>query len=192
MSSAFFGTISGSAVANVVSTGSFTIPLMKKIGYRPVFAGAVEAVSSTGGQFMPPVALAAFAAAPIANAKPFATGFESMRLAAVAYLVPFFFVYSPVLIWKGSAEQIFLATLTATMGTIALGSGMIGYLLNRLNWGFRILLLVAGLGLIKPGLVTDIFGTLVLGGIYLYQRWEIRRSVCAGVTPDQLLSAKKK
>ncbi len=55
VSSAFFGTISGSAVANVVSTGSFTIPLMKKIGYRPVFAGAVEAVSSTGGQFMPPV-----------------------------------------------------------------------------------------------------------------------------------------
>ncbi|TFG38545.1 MAG: TRAP transporter fused permease subunit, partial [Syntrophobacterales bacterium] len=55
VSSAFFGTISGSAVANVVSTGSFTIPLMKKIGYRPVFAGAVESVASTGGQFMPPV-----------------------------------------------------------------------------------------------------------------------------------------
>jgi TRAP transporter 4TM/12TM fusion protein len=55
LSSAAFGTISGSAVANVVSTGSFTIPLMKKIGYRPVFAGAVESVASTGGQIMPPV-----------------------------------------------------------------------------------------------------------------------------------------
>jgi TRAP transporter 4TM/12TM fusion protein len=53
--SALFGSISGSAVANVVTTGSFTIPLMKNIGYRPHFAGAVEAVASTGGQMMPPV-----------------------------------------------------------------------------------------------------------------------------------------
>ena len=53
--SGFMGTISGSAVANVVTTGTFTIPLMKKIGYRPHFAGAVEAVASTGGQIMPPV-----------------------------------------------------------------------------------------------------------------------------------------
>lgn len=53
--SALFGSISGSAVANVVTTGAFTIPLMKSIGYRPHFAGAVEAVASTGGQIMPPV-----------------------------------------------------------------------------------------------------------------------------------------
>lgn len=55
LSSALMGTISGSAVGNVVTTGSFTIPLMKRIGYKPRFAAAVEAVSSTGGQIMPPV-----------------------------------------------------------------------------------------------------------------------------------------
>ncbi len=55
VSSALFGSISGSAVANVYGTGTFTIPLMKRIGYRPAFAGAVEAVASTGGQLMPPV-----------------------------------------------------------------------------------------------------------------------------------------
>jgi TRAP transporter 4TM/12TM fusion protein len=54
-SSCFFGSISGSAVANVYGTGSFTIPLMKKIGYPSYFAGAVEAVASTGGQIMPPI-----------------------------------------------------------------------------------------------------------------------------------------
>ncbi len=53
--SALFGTISGSSPANVYSTGIFTIPLMKKVGYSPAFAGAVEAVASTGGQIMPPV-----------------------------------------------------------------------------------------------------------------------------------------
>ena len=47
--------ISGSSVANVVGTGAFTIPMMKRIGFRPHHAGAIEAIASTGGQFMPPV-----------------------------------------------------------------------------------------------------------------------------------------
>lgn len=55
VSSALMGMVSGSAVANVVTTGAFTIPLMKRTGYKPHFAGAVEAVASTGGQIMPPV-----------------------------------------------------------------------------------------------------------------------------------------
>ena len=55
LSSALMGTISGSTSANVATTGTFTIPLMKKIGYRPSYAGAVEAAASTGGQIMPPV-----------------------------------------------------------------------------------------------------------------------------------------
>ncbi len=55
LSSALMGTISGSTSANVATTGSFTIPLMKKIGYKSHFAGAVEAAASTGGQIMPPV-----------------------------------------------------------------------------------------------------------------------------------------
>ena len=54
-SSALMGTISGSGVANVVTTGQFTIPLMKKFGYRSAFAGGVEATASMGGQLMPPV-----------------------------------------------------------------------------------------------------------------------------------------
>lgn len=55
ITSGMFGTISGSAVANVMTTGTFTIPLMMRLGYRPAFAGAVEAVASTGGQILPPI-----------------------------------------------------------------------------------------------------------------------------------------
>ncbi len=55
ISSALFGTVSGNSVANVVSTGSLTIPMMKDTGYKPHFAGAVEATASTGGQIMPPI-----------------------------------------------------------------------------------------------------------------------------------------
>jgi TRAP transporter 4TM/12TM fusion protein len=55
LTSALFGSISGSAAANVYATGSFTIPMMKRIGYKGETAGAIEAVASTGGQIMPPV-----------------------------------------------------------------------------------------------------------------------------------------
>ncbi len=55
IASALLGMIQGSAATNVATTGAFTIPLMKRVGYKPAFAGAVEAAASTGGQFMPPI-----------------------------------------------------------------------------------------------------------------------------------------
>ena len=55
VASAFFGSISGSSIANVIGTGTFTIPMMKKMKFEPEFAGAVEATASTGGQIMPPI-----------------------------------------------------------------------------------------------------------------------------------------
>lgn len=55
ISSALYGTVSGSTVANVYATGSFTIPMMKQTGYKPREAAAVEAISGVGGQIMPPI-----------------------------------------------------------------------------------------------------------------------------------------
>jgi len=87
IASAFFGTISGSCVANVVSTGAFTIPLMKRSGYRPAFAGAVEAVSSTGGQIMPPImGAAAFVLADIVGVS-YAKVCVAALLPAIMYYV---------------------------------------------------------------------------------------------------------
>ena len=90
IASAFFGTISGSCVANVVSTGVFTIPLMKRNGYRPRFAGAVEAVASTGGQIMPPImGAAAFVMSDITGT-PYASVCVAALLPAVLYYVYLF------------------------------------------------------------------------------------------------------
>jgi len=55
MASAFFGSISGSSISNVLTTGAITIPTMKRIGYPPHYAGAIEACASTGGVLMPPI-----------------------------------------------------------------------------------------------------------------------------------------
>jgi TRAP transporter 4TM/12TM fusion protein len=87
VSSAIMATVSGSAVANVVTTGSFTIPLMKRIGYRAAFAGAVEACASSGGQIMPPVmGAAAFIIAEFMNVP-----YLHVALAALVPAVLYFF-----------------------------------------------------------------------------------------------------
>lgn len=86
VASAFFGTISGSCVANVVSTGAFTIPLMKRNGYKSAFAGAVEAVSSTGGQIMPPImGAAAFVLADVTG-----IGYAEVCIAAILPAVMYY------------------------------------------------------------------------------------------------------
>src|SRR5918994_2412727 len=85
ISSALMGTISGSGVANVVTTGQFTIPLMKRFGYRPAFAGGVEATASMGGQIMPPVMGAvAFIMAETLNV-PYAEGVKAALIPAMLY-----------------------------------------------------------------------------------------------------------
>lgn len=87
LASAFFGTISGSTVANVATTGNFTIPLMKRLGYPPAFAGGVEAVASTGGQLMPPImGTAAFVMAELLGAN-YWTIVVAATLPALAFYV---------------------------------------------------------------------------------------------------------
>lgn len=91
VSSALFGSISGSAVANVYATGSFTIPLMKRIGYQPHFAGAVEAVASAGGQIMPPI----MGAGAFVMAALLGVPFNKIMVAAI---LPSLFYYGAVLL----------------------------------------------------------------------------------------------
>lgn len=91
IASSLFGTMSGSAVANVVTTGMFTIPLMKRTGYQPSFASAVEAVASTGGQIMPPVmGVAAFLMAEL-------LGIPYVKV-AIAAIIPALLFYMAVFV----------------------------------------------------------------------------------------------
>lgn len=90
ISSALFGTVSGNSVANVVSTGAFTIPLMRSVGYKPKFAAAVEATASSGGQIMPPIlGSAAFIMAELIGA-PYS---EIMLASIIPALLYFFAVF---------------------------------------------------------------------------------------------------
>jgi TRAP transporter 4TM/12TM fusion protein len=101
LSSGFMGMISGSGVANVLTVGQFTIPLMKRFGYTPVFAGAVEATASMGGQIMPPVMGAvAFIMAETLNL-PYA---EIVKAAVIPALLYYFTAFMMVHLEAGRAK----------------------------------------------------------------------------------------
>lgn len=85
IASALEGTVSGSSVANTVGSGSFTIPAMKKLGYRPEFAGAVEAAASTGGQIMPPIMGAAAFLMADSTGFPYSEVVKSAVIPAILY-----------------------------------------------------------------------------------------------------------
>ncbi|MGI9484073.1 MAG: TRAP transporter permease [Hyphomicrobiales bacterium] len=89
VASGFMGTVSGSAVANVVTTGSFTIPLMRNLGYRPKFAAAVEACASSGGQITPPI----MGAAAFIMAEFLITSYTSIIVAAA---IPAFLYFATI------------------------------------------------------------------------------------------------
>ena len=92
ITSAMMGTVSGSSVANTVGTGSFTIPMMKRLGYRPEFAAAVEASASTGGQLMPPVMGAAAFLMAESVGVPYTTVVKAAIIPALLYFAGIYIV----------------------------------------------------------------------------------------------------
>jgi len=126
----------------------------------------------------PPVALAVFAAASLAKANMWQSGFAAMRAAAPAYIVPFMFVYEPMLLlivkdWGSEWPFVVWSVITASVGVICLAASLFGWLFTLATAWQRALLFVAALCLIKPGLMTDAVGMTLLavvGAVQLYAR----------------------
>ncbi len=106
----------------------------------------------------PPVALASFAAAAIANAKTWDVGWQGMRFAIAGYIIPFLMVLGPAMVLEGTAIEIVTTVITGAIGVIALAGSVQNYMLTRCLLWERGVLLVAALVLMKPGLATDAFG----------------------------------
>jgi TRAP transporter 4TM/12TM fusion protein len=110
----------------------------------------------------PPVALAAYAAAGLSGADPFKTGLTACRIGLTAFIVPFMFAYSPSLLFDGPWLDVALATVTAAAGVVCISAATQGYLRRPLRGWARLVFLMAGLFLVKPGVWTDLAG-LALG-----------------------------
>lgn len=157
-------------------------PVLIELGVHPLAAHMFVFYYACLSCITPPVALAAFAGAGLAGSKPFQTGFESMRLAIIAYVVPFIFVYHPVLIWQGSLGAIALSFLTACLGAMAIGSALMGYLRGHVSLLLRGLLVLSAFLLIVPGIKSDLTGAACLAGVYLLQTAK-SRAVAAKSSP---------
>ena len=147
-------------------------PALAQLGIVPLAAHLFLFYFGMLSLITPPDCLATYAAAAIAKADFWRTGWTGMRLGIVAYIVPFVFVLHPALIFEGTWGQIAAATVTASLGVILLGIACAGYLFRPLGWVRRALIIVAGLLLISPPLpgipeiVTDLAG-LALGALLI-------------------------
>ncbi|HSM89010.1 MAG TPA: TRAP transporter permease [Desulfobacterales bacterium] len=117
----------------------------------------------------PPVALASFAAAAIANAKTWEVGWQGMRFAIAGFLIPYMFVLGPAMVLEGTVFEIVMVVITGTLGVIALAASVQNWLLTRCAGWERIALFVAAITLIKPGWITDVIGATILTIIVLLQ-----------------------
>ena len=160
----------------------FVAPAIIKMGVEPLAAHLFIFYFGCMSLVTPPVALAAYAAAVIARADYWKTGWEASRLGIVGYIVPFIFVYQPALLLKGSSGEVVLAAATAIIGTIALAGAMSGFFFGAVFWWQRILLGAGSLTLIYPGWRTDLLG-LALVAIALAGTRLARALALPGVRP---------
>jgi TRAP transporter 4TM/12TM fusion protein len=139
-------------------------PGLAKLGILPIAAHLFIFYFGMLSMITPPVCIASYAAASIARTDPIKTGWEGMRLCAIAYVVPFLFVFSPSLLLIGQWWEVGLSITTAIMGAVLLGVGLVGYLFRPVGVIKRILFLLAAAGLLIP---------IVHGGKFAALTWGI-------------------
>ena len=138
-------------------------PALIRMGLAPLVAHMFCFYYAILSFITPPVCVAAYAGANIAEADPMKTGFTSMKLGVVAFIVPVMFVYEPSLLWQGSLLSSATATVTAVIGVIGLSGALQNWLLRTCTLPERLLLLIGGLSLFYPGLITDLIGFACMG-----------------------------
>lgn len=133
-------------------------PGVVKLGFDPMAVHLFLMYWGMLSFITPPVAVGAYVAASLAKTDGMGTGFEAMRLGAIIYFIPFFFVLNPALIFHGSWGEIFFVTLTAFIGVVLIAASLQGYLIgvgtlagSALSWIARVVLLIAGFLFALPG-----------------------------------------
>lgn len=154
-------------------------PGLVKMGVPPLAAHMFIFYFSCISTITPPVALGAFAAAPLAGASPSEVGWTAWRLGLVAFIIPFMFIYGPPLLFAGTGWEIALAVITALTGTLCLSGSLVGWLFGRCTALERVVLFGLAFLMIKPGLGTDIIGIAGLILVFLLRRVLDRRTLSA-------------
>lgn len=170
-----------SMMAVYIVVASLVAPPLVQFGIPLIAVHFFIMFMVTSGYFTPPYCVAAYMAAPIADASAFRIGFQAMRLGIVTFLVPFIIVFNPAFIQIGTLVEIVTVTISALIGVFALSAGLEGYLFYKTNWPHRVLLLTGGIAMFIPGLVTDLAGFGIIALVIFWQ-WRNSRKVEAAGT----------
>jgi TRAP transporter 4TM/12TM fusion protein len=166
-----------------IMQAALLVPAIMKLGVEPMAAHMFAFYFSCLSAVTPPVALAVYAAASIGGAGLWASGVQSMKFAAAGFIVPFFFIYNPALLFQGPWPEILRAVLTGTIGVIALAASLEAYFIRRARWFERALFFVAAMLLIDPNAVTDVIGLGLLAiGLLVQKVWAPRSTVAGGTS----------
>ncbi|MCC7049509.1 MAG: TRAP transporter large permease subunit, partial [Alphaproteobacteria bacterium] len=157
---------------------SLLVPAIIKLGVPEAAAHMFAFYYAVLSAITPPVALAVFAAASLAKSDLWTTGWAAVRIGMAGFIAPFMFIYEPALLTLGTWDQVAYACVPASIGIVCLAAGLHGYMLRALSWPERIWTIVAGLMLVKPGIVTDMIGYSMVLAIVLWQ-WKFRQQPAA-------------
>ena len=145
--------------ANYCIMAATCAPILIRMGVPTVAAHFFVFYFGIVADLTPPVALAAYAGAAIAQANPMKTALTATKLAIGAFIVPYVFALNPAMLFVDTTVfEVVLICITSLIGIFAVSAGLEGYLLDHMPWYFRIISAVGGLMLIYPGLVTDSIG----------------------------------
>ncbi len=145
-------------------------PGLAKIGVPILVAHMFIFYFAVISSITPPVALASFAAAGMAQADPWKTSWIALKMGLATFIVPFMFFYAPVLLMKGEWIDIVQATLTASIGVWFLAGSTEAWFGGKLSYPLRVLMFVAAILMIHPGTVMDVIGLAIGVPVYLWQR----------------------
>ncbi len=156
--------------ANYCIMAATCAPILIKMGVPDIAAHFFVFYFGIVADLTPPVALAAYAGAAIAQANPMKTAFTATKLAIGAFIVPYVFALNPAMLFVNTtAIEVVLICITSFIGIFAVSASLQGYFLHSMRWYERFVSVVGGLLLIYPGTVTDLIGVGLVGVVLLFQ-----------------------
>jgi TRAP transporter 4TM/12TM fusion protein len=163
-------------IPNYIITSSLAAPILLKLGVPLIISHMFVFYFGIMADLTPPVALAAFAAAPIAREKPLKIGVTAVRIAIAGFIVPYMAVYSPALMLQGDSwGAVAYVTLKALLGIALWGAATIGFVGSPLNWFERLFAFAAAALLVVAAPWTDEAGFIGAAAFVLWHIWRTRR-----------------
>ncbi len=156
--------------ANYCIMAATCAPILVRMGVDPIAAHFFVFYFGIVADLTPPVALAAYAGAAIAQANPMKTAVTASKLAVGAFIVPYIFALNPAMLFIDTTVwEVVLISITSVIGMFAVSAALQGYLLKNMSWLQRVLSLIGGLLLIYPGAVTDVLGFALFAVVFVTQ-----------------------